>query len=124
MEDAPAITARLESLAESDYLFICPIVKGEILFGIVRLDAGPKRQNLEQKANELFAVIPCDPLPENVAEVYANTKAAAQKQGTSLGRCDLWIAATALALDTILVTSDSDYGRIADLGLRLENWVN
>ena len=124
MEDAPAITARLESLVESDYLFICPIVKGEILFGIVRLDAGPKRQILEHKANELFAEIPCDPLPENVAEVYANTKAAAQKQGTSLGRCDLWIAATALALDTILVTSDSDYQRIAGLGLRLEDWVN
>lgn len=124
MQDAPAIKARLESLGESDYLFICPIVKGEILFGIVRLCAGPKRKNLEQKANELFAKIPCDPLPDNVAEVYARTKAAAQKQGTSLGRCDLWIAATALALDSILVSSDSDYERIVNLGLCVENWVN
>ena len=124
MKNDPKVKERLESLDPSDYLFICPIVKGEILFGILRLDAGPKRQNLQQKANELFAVIPCNPLPENVAEVYAHTKAAAQMQGTSLGRCDLWIAATALALDAILVTSDSDYHRIAGLGLRLENWVN
>lgn len=124
MEDSPAVIKRLNSLTESDYLFTCPIVKGEILFGIVRLPAGKRQRDLEQKANELFAKIPCDPLPENVAEVYARTKAAAQKQGTSVGRCDLWIAATALSLDSILVSSDSDYERIANLGLRVENWVN
>ena len=42
----------------------------------------------------------------------------------SLDECDLWIAATALALDAILVTSDSNYQRIAGLGLRLEDWAN
>ena len=118
------VKQRLESLDRSDYLFMCPIVKGEILFGILRLDAGPKRQNLQQKANELFAEIPCDPIPENVADFYAKIKVAGKRQGTPLDECDLWIAATALVLDTILVTSDSDYGRIAELGLRLENWVN
>ncbi len=124
MNDAPAVKARLESLVHSDYLFICPIVKGEILFGIVRLPAGQRRQNLQQKAEVLLAEIPCDPIPENVADFYAKIRVAAQQQGTPLDECDLWIAATALALDTILVTSDSDYGRIAELGLRLENWVN
>ena len=124
MKDAPAVKGRLKSLSESDYLFTCPIVKGEILFGIVRLPAGKKQRDLLQKANELFAQIPCDPIPENVADFYAKIKVAAKRQGTPLDECDLWIAATALALDTILVTSDSDYGRIAELGLRLENWVN
>ena len=42
----------------------------------------------------------------------------------SLSECDLWIAATALALDAILVASDSDYKRIVGLGLRLEDWNN
>ena len=124
MKDAPAVKERLKSLSESDYLFTCPIVKGEILFGIVRLPAGKKQRDLLQKANELFAQIPCDPIPENVADFYAKIKVAAKRQGTPLDECDLWIAATALALDTILVTSDSDYGRIAALGLSLENWVN
>ena len=114
----------MNSLAESDYLFICPIVKGEILFGTARLPAGKRRRDLEQNANELFAQIPCDPIPENVGDAYAQIKAAAQQQGTSLDECDLWIAATALALDAILVTSDSDYQRIAGLGLRLENWAD
>ena len=124
MKDNPEVKGRLNSLNESDYLFTCPIVKGEILFGIARLPAGKRRQVLEQKANELFADVPCDPIPENVADVYAQIKISAQEQGTSLGECDLWIAATALALDAILVTSDSDYERITGLGLRLENWEN
>ena len=124
MRDIPKVKGRLNSLAESDYLFTCPIVKGEILFGVARLPTGKRRQDLEQKANELFAQIPCDPIPENVGDTYAQIKVAAQQQGTSLDECDLWIAATALALDAILVASDSDYQRIVGLGLRLEDWAN
>ena len=124
MEDIPKVKGRLNSLAESDYPFTCPIVKGEILFGIVRLPDGKRRRDLKQKANELFAQVPCDPIPENVGDAYAQIKVAAQQQGTSLDECDLWIVATALALDAILVTSDSDYQRIAGLGLRLEDWAN
>ena len=122
MKDIPRVKGRLNSLTESDYHFTCPIVKGEILFGIARLPAGNRRQDLEQKANELFADVPCDPIPESVSDAYAEIKVAAEQQGTSLGECDLWIAATALALDAILVTSDSDYQRVIGLGLRLENW--
>ena len=114
----------MNSLTQSDYYFTCPIVKGEILFGIARLPAGKRKQDLQQKANELFAVIPCDPILENVSDVYAQIKVTAQQQGTPLDESDLWIAATALALDAILVTSDSDYQRIARVGLRLEDWKN
>ena len=124
MKDIPRVKGRLNSLAESDYHFTCPIVKGEILFGIARIPLGNRKQELQQKADELFADVPCDPIPENVADVYAQIKAAAQEQGTPLGECDLWIAATALALDAILVTSDSDYQRIVGLGLRLEDWTS
>ena len=122
MKDNPKVKECLNSLTESDYHFTCPIVKGEILFGISRLLIGKRRQDFEQKANELFAEVPCDPISENVADVYAEIKVAAEQQGTSLSECDLWIAATALTLNAILVTSDSDYQRMAELGLRLENW--
>ena len=124
MKDNPKVKGRLNSLTELDYIFTCPIVKGEILFGIARLPAGKRKQDLQHKANELFAEVPCDPIPENVGDAYAEIKVAAQQQGTSLDECDLWIAATALTLDAILVTSDSDYQRITELGLRLENWAN
>ena len=122
MKDNPRVRGRLDSLTESDYHFACPIVRGEILFGIGRLPDGKRRKDLEQRANELFADVQCDPIPENVGDTYAQIKVAAEKQGTSLGECDLWIAATALALEAILVVSDSDFERIIGLGLRLENW--
>ena len=124
MQDNSKVKGRLDSLTESDYHFTCPIVKGEILFGIGRLPSGKRRQDLEQRANELFATVPCDPIPERVSDVYAQIKIAAQEQGTSLSEGDLWIAATALTLDAILVASDSDYKRIVGLGLRLEDWKN
>ncbi|MDE0323264.1 MAG: type II toxin-antitoxin system VapC family toxin [Candidatus Poribacteria bacterium] len=124
MQDNSRVKGRLDSLTESDYHFTCPIVKGEILFGIGRLPDGKRRQDLEQRADELFATVTCDPIPHTVAPVYAQIKTALQEQGTSLGECDLWIAATALALDAILVASDSDYERIIELGLRLEDWKN
>ena len=124
MQDNPRVKGRFDSLTESDYPFTCPIVKGEIMFGIVRLPDGKRRQDLEQRANELFATVPCDPIPGEAGDVYAQIKIAAQEQGTSLGECDLWIAATALTLDAILVASDSDYERIIGLGLRLEDWKN
>lgn len=124
MKDNPKVKGRLNSLTESDYPFISPIVKGEILFGIARLPAGKRKQDLQQKADELFVAVPCDPIPENVSDAYARIKITAQQQGTPLDECDLWIAATALALDAILVTSDSDYQRIAGVGLRLEDWKN
>ena len=73
---------------------------------------------------KLFAEVPCDPIPEEVGETYAEIKVAAQQQGTPLDECDLWIAATALTLDAVLVTSDADYQRIAAVGLRLEDWKN
>jgi tRNA(fMet)-specific endonuclease VapC len=124
MQDSPQVKGHFRFLAQSDYPFICPIVKGEILFGIFRLPAGKKRRDLEQKANEVFSVVPCDPMPKNVEEAYARIKVAAKKQGTPLDECDLWIAATAIALGATLVTSDSDFPRITGLELQIENWLH
>ena len=124
MEDSPKVKGRLGSLAETDYLFTSPIVKGEILFGIFRLPAGLRRQILEQKANQVFSVVPCDPMPDDVGTDYAQTKVAAQQRGTPLDECDLWIAATAMAVDAILVTSDNDFQRITGLGLQVEDWTD
>ena len=85
MEDNSKVKGRLNSLTESDYLFTCPIVKGEILFGIGSLPEGKRRRDLEQKANELFAAIPCDPISENVGDVYAEIKVAARKTRNTFG---------------------------------------
>ena len=122
MKDDPIVKGRLNALTESDYYFTCPIVKDEILFGIKRLPTGSKRENLKQKAEILFSHVQCDPIPENVPEVYDQIKVTAKEQGIAISESDLWIAATAIFLDAILVTSDGDYTNIVGIGLRLENW--
>ena len=85
---------------------------GEILFGLARLAQGRRRAELEAKAQRLFMALPCEPVPPNAGDLYANVKLAQQRIGASLSENDLWIAATELALNAALVTSDSDFQRI------------
>ena len=123
MGNQARVKNRLASVQITDYLFTCPIVRGEILFGIEVLPIGRRRRSLENQANNLFAGLICDPIPQEAGDFYARIKREAQKLGKSLDECDLWIAATALALEAILVTSDSGFHRVQGLlGLRLEDW--
>ena len=48
---------------------------------------------------------------------YASLKREQQRRGLPLDENDLWIAATALALGTTLVSGDSDFQLIEDLNL-------
>ena len=123
MANRTQVKNRLTSVQVTDCLFTCPIVRGEILFGIEVLPIGRRRQSLENQANNLFSGLICDPIPQEAGDFYARLKREAQKLGKSLDECDLWIAVTALALEAILVTSDSDFHRIQGLlGLQLEDW--
>jgi hypothetical protein len=47
-------------------------------------------------------------LPE-VVECYARLSALARSQGKTMGQNDLWIAATAQAVNALLLTSDQDF---------------
>ena len=125
MAHAPHVTAHLDSLSHlNNHIFTCTIVRGEILFGIQRLPTGRRRQVLENQAINLFRGLPCLAVPKEAADYYATMKKYAEQHGTPLSENDLWIAATAMALDAILVTADSDFQRIAEFGLRLEDWTN
>lgn len=125
MAHDPYVTTHSDSLSDlSDYLFTCTIVRGEILFGIQRLPIGRRRRALENQAINLFEELPCLAVPKDAADYYARMKNYAEQQGTPLSENDLWIAATARALDAILVTADSDFQRITGFGLQLEDWTN
>ena len=124
MANHTGIKDRLTAAQATDYPFICPIVRGEILFGIELLPVGRRRQSLERQANNLFSGLICDPIPESAGDFYSKIKRAAQELGTPLDKCDLWIAATTLALDAVLITSDRDFHRIQGLlGLQLADWT-
>jgi tRNA(fMet)-specific endonuclease VapC len=121
MRADPQVEARLAALPASDRVVICTVVRGEILFGIQRLPPGRRRRGLGAKAASLFAVIPCEPVPEAAGDLYATLKLDRQRLGLGLDENDLWIAATALALGAVLVTRDLDFSGLT--GLRAEDWT-
>ena len=121
MRRAPKVRARIANLSTNDRAVICTITRGEILYGLTRLPAGKRRQDLEAEATRLFNQLDCVPLPEAAGDHYAAIKSAAERRGTPLDENDLWIAATALYLNAVLVSMDSDFQRVNTL--KVEDWT-
>jgi predicted nucleic acid-binding protein len=111
--------ARIETwmagLDPSDRIVTCAIVRGEILFGILRLPLGRRRSELERVAREFLAAFRCEAVPERAGDIYAEVKAARQQRGLALDENDLWVAATAVALGATLVSRDGDFSGIDGL---------
>jgi predicted nucleic acid-binding protein len=57
----------------------------------------------------------CEPVSERAGDFYAAVKIAWQQRALTLDENDLWVAATALALDATLVSRDSDFAGIDGL---------
>jgi tRNA(fMet)-specific endonuclease VapC len=110
----------LKQLPESDRVIICTIVRGEVLFGVERMSPGRRKEEITEKLSKLLAGFRCEPLPETAADQYANLKRQRQAKGLSMDDNDLWIAATALVVDAVLVTHDEDLLNVN--GLNAEDW--
>jgi len=96
----------MAGLDPGDRLVTCAIVRGEILFGIERLPQGRRRTELEGTARQFLDTVRCEPVTERAGDFYAAVKLARQQRGLPLDENDLWVAASALALDATLVSRD------------------
>ena len=117
MRAAPRIENWMAGLDQRDRVVICPIVRGEVLFGIARLPEGRRRSELEQTGQHFLTALRCEPVPERAGDFYAAVKLFRQRRGLALDENDLWMAATALALGATLVSRDSDFAGIDGLTL-------
>ena len=117
MRDDPVIQAWLSALSADEQIVLCPIVRGEILYGIDLLPEGKRRMLLREKAENLFANLLCEVVPPQADQIYARIKASQHRRGFSMSDNDLWIAATAIAIEATLVSLDGDFGRIDGLSL-------
>lgn len=107
----------MSSLAETDRVVSSAVARGEILYGIGRLDEGRGRTELDRQAEALFRVIPCEPVPVSAAAIYANVKLEQERRGLSLDENDLWIASIALAIGATLVSRDNYFRRVDRLAV-------
>lgn len=104
---------------EEEPFGISVVTVTELLHGVERADTEArhvKRQAFVEKVIELFPVFPFD---LSVARIYGRIWATLAKQGQMVGAHDLIIAATAISLDYVVVTSNRrDFEKVE--GLRLE----
>lgn len=121
MREEDELMARLLRLSRGQRVVTCPIVRGEVLFGINRLSEGKWKTRLIHKAVQAFSLVHCEPLPAGAGDEYARIKLERQRLGLGIAENDLWVAACALALDEVLVACDSDFSRIE--GLKVENCI-
>lgn len=112
--------ARVTALHAADRAVICPITRGEILYGVERLPQGQRRRNLEAEAARWFTQFPCWPVPETAGDHYARIKREAEVKGTPLDENDLWLAAVAAASGAVVVTSDTDFQKVTRV--TMEDW--
>lgn len=96
-----------------------------ITFGELRFGAQKSQHQAIalEKLNQLVRYIPVILPTEATAEKYAIIRSFLEKSGQLIGNNDLWIAAHALSLTTILVTNNvREFIKVPDLVV--ENWVN
>ena len=117
MRANPNVEGWIAGLNERDRLITCPVVRGEILFGIARLPAGKRRDELQRTGLRFLEAFDCEPVPQRAGDCYASLKAARQSRGLALDENDLWVAATALALGATLVSRDRDFVGIDGLAV-------
>lgn len=94
-----------EVLEGGDEPAVAAITVAELLMG-VELAAGARRRRRARRLDELLAVLPVEPYTGEVARVHAGLMAATRTDGRPRGSFDLIIAATAVATDRTVISSD------------------
>lgn len=117
----PSVLRRFDLYRHGPRCVISTITLGELLYGIERLPAGKKRDLLAREVADCLAEITCVSIPEPAGRHYSRLRVEAESRGMVMGENDLWIAATAIAMDVTLVAADDDFSHC--VGLRLEDWT-
>jgi tRNA(fMet)-specific endonuclease VapC len=119
MIDKPIIKGKVAAFPGQ--IFTSTIVRGEIQFGLHLLPVGKRRADLETRASRLFSGFLPLPVSDQIADAYGTLKAALRGQGVTMADNDLWIAASALFLNAILVAQDQAFRHVP--GLQVEDWT-
>lgn len=117
LKQHPAVTRQVIAKPMTS-LCISAITEGELLFGLAKR---PEAKNLHQIVNEFLRRMDVLPWDSTTAEDYGNMRAELTRKGTPLGSLDMLIAAHAISVDAVLVTSDQAFQQVTDLAI--EDWT-
>ncbi len=95
------------------------ITHGELMFGAKKSQSEGKTI---EKLRRLIEIIPVVYPNTEIASHYGEIRAFLERSGQPIGANDLWIAAHARSLNTILVSNNTkEFERVPELNL--ENWL-
>jgi tRNA(fMet)-specific endonuclease VapC len=112
----PRVRERLLKVAMAE-VGISVITETELLFGVARRAEATQLKIVVEEFLLRVEVLPWD---SEAAQQYASIRATLGSIGEPMGNLDLMIAAQALALGIVLVTSDAVFRRVK--GLKIEDW--
>ena len=120
--NSPAIRRKLSAHSKSA-IGLSIITACELQYGLER--RAVRHPHLRAREQHLLSAIlaPFDVLPvdHGVVEIYGRVRTVLENSGTAIGSLDTFIAAQALSLGAILVTSNiKEFARVP--GLQIEDW--
>jgi tRNA(fMet)-specific endonuclease VapC len=115
--NVPNVRVRLRGVPMSS-VALSVVTQAELLYGVARK---PSAKNLQTVVHEFLLCIQALPWDNLAATHYARLRAALERSGKPMGNMDMLIAAHALSLDAVLVTSDAVFNHIDHL--RTEDWT-
>jgi len=113
----PRVRERLLRVAMAQ-VGISVITEAELLFGLARR---PDATNLKTVVEEFLLRVEVLSWDSEAAQQYSKIRATLEGAGEPMGNLDLMIAAQALALGLVLVSSDAVFRRVR--GLKIEDWT-
>lgn len=113
----PAVSHRVVAVPMAA-LCMSSITEGELLFGLARR---PTAERLHTVVRELLYRVDVLPWDHQAAERYGATRADLESNGKTLAPLDMLIAAHALSVEAVLVSSDKAFAQVG--GLALEDWT-
>jgi tRNA(fMet)-specific endonuclease VapC len=107
-----------KELSEGNQFTINPIAYYEINRGLLAINSQKKLQKFRDLC-QVFGVIE---LSKDVLDIAAKNYVILRKKGQLIEDADLFIAATCIVNDLILVTNNEKHFLLID-GLKIENWI-
>jgi tRNA(fMet)-specific endonuclease VapC len=100
-------------------LYISEISVAELKFGAEKSDFPERNRKVVNNLIERFKILPIF----SSLDIYAKEKAKLKKEGKIVDDLDLFIGATAISNDMILVTNNErHFSRLTDI--KIENWTS